>query len=496
MYNSEPHLEIQNLSPAEIANRLSRLRQNSPLLSMFIDLLDVCVQAVDAAGNTIFYSKGTAELEGLREQDVIGRPITDVYTFDGKHKLDEQHSVLLQVLKTGQHISNQHMIFYAAGKRKVDVITNVYPVFAGGEIIAAVAFFRDVTQTKQMSEKIIELQKSLFHGKNHANGTQYVFENIIGPSPVMQATIQIANKVAGNLSPVLIQGETGTGKELFAQSIHNASPVSAGPFVAVNCAAIPDNLLESMLFGTSKGAFTGAIEKAGLFEEAQNGTLFLDELNSMSIHLQTKMLRVLQTKSLMRVGSSKSTPVNARIISAINMDPKLAVEQSLLRSDIYYRLSVVSLVIPPLRERPECLLALTDHFIRQNNRIMGKNIQGLDKDVLLLFKNHRWPGNVRELEHAIEHAMNLVEIDETRIRADHLPPYLKNTAGSRRTQHREFETVSNLKNTLLKFEKDIIAAKMKANHDNISQTAKELNVSRQFLQYRLKRLKIKHLENN
>lgn len=494
MSKNQPFLELVNLTPAEINSQLNSLRQNSPLLSMFIDLLDVCVQAVDKSGNIIFYSRGTALLEGLREQDVIGRPITDVYTIDGKHKLDEKHSVILQVLKTGLAITDQHMVFYAAGKKKVDVITDVYPVFSGQEIIAAVAIFRDITQSKQMSEKIIELQKSLFQGKTQSNGTQYVFEDIIGPSAVMQATIQVARKVAGNLSPVLIQGETGTGKELFAQSIHNASPRSDGPFVAVNCAAIPETLLESMLFGTSKGAFTGAIEKPGLFEEAQDGTLFLDEINSMSIHLQTKMLRVLQTKALMRVGSSKSIPVNARIISAINMDPKLAVEHNLLRSDIYYRLSVVSLVIPPLRERPDCVLALTDYFIRQNNKIMGKGIQGLEKDVQLLFKKYPWPGNVRELEHAIEHAMNLVENHETGILMEHLPPYLKNVSENRRPQHREFEKIVNLKNTLLKYEKDIIAVKLKANQGNISQTAKELNVSRQFLQYRIKRLKIKHEE--
>jgi len=483
--------EIPEIASGELLEeQLHSLRKDSPLLARFIDLLDVCIQAVDKNGNTIFYSKGVERLENFTEKDVIGRPISEVYTIDGKHKLDEKNSMLLKALSTGQPIKNQHMTFFVSGNKKVDVITSVYPIFAGKEIVGAVAVFRDITQAKQMSEKIIELQKSLYQQKNNSNGTQYCFDNITGPGKTMQDTINIAKKVALNFSPILIQGETGTGKELFAQSIHNASPLSKGPFVAVNCAAIPETLLESVLFGTSKGAFTGAIEKPGLFEEAQEGTLFLDEINSMDMHLQTKLLRVLQTKTAMRVGSNKSIPVNARIISAINMDPNEALEKGLLRSDIYYRLSVVSLVIPPLRERTDCLLALTNHFIKQNNRIMGKKVNSLSKEVTSLFEKYNWPGNVRELEHAVEHAMNLAEDQETGIQFHHLPPYLKNKFSDQKSFPKDI-SVKNLKHTLLKYEKEIIASRLHTNQGNISQTAKELYVSRQYLQYRIKRLKIK-----
>lgn len=473
-----------------LEQQLHSLRKDSPLLAKFIDLLDVCIHAIDKNGNTIFYSKGTEMLENFEERDVIGKPISEIYKIDGKAKIDEKNSMVLKALKTGQPLKNQHMTYFVSETKKVDVITNVYPIYAGKEVVAAVAVFHDITQAKQMSEKIMELQKSLFQQKANSNGTQYCFDQIIGPGQAMQETINIAKKVALNYSPVLIQGETGTGKELFAQSIHNASPLAKGPFVAVNCAAIPETLLESVLFGTSKGAFTGAIEKPGLFEEAQNGTLFLDEINSMDMHLQTKLLRVLQTKTIMRVGSNKSIPVNARIISAINMDPKEALDKNLLRSDIYYRLSVVNLVIPPLRERSDCLLALTDHFIKQNNKIMGKNIEGLSKEVSNMFKRYNWPGNVRELEHAVEHAMNLAEDPEKNLGLYQLPPYLKNKFESHRSLPKDL-SVKNLKQTLLKYEKEIIAAKLKSNQGNITQTAKELNVSRQHLQYRLKRLKIK-----
>lgn len=483
--------ELPEVASGEILEeQLHSLRKDSPLLAKFIDLLDVCIHVVDKNGNTIFYSKGVAVLEDFEERDVIGKPICEIYKIDGKKKLDEKNSMLLKALSTGKPLKNQHMTYFVSETKKVDVITSVYPIFAVKDIVGAVAVFRDITQAKQMSEKIMELQRSLHQQKTNHNGTQYCFDNITGPGKAMQDTISIAKKVALNFSPVLIQGETGTGKELFAQSIHNASPLSKGPFVAVNCAAIPETLLESVLFGTSKGAFTGAIEKPGLFEEAQDGTLFLDEINSMDMHLQTKLLRALQTKTVMRVGSNKSIPVNARIISAINMDPNEALEKGLLRSDIYYRLSVVSLVIPSLRERTDCLLALTNQFIKQNNKIMGKDIHGLSKEITSMFLKYNWPGNVRELEHAVEHGMNLAEDQETSLQLHHLPPYLKNKFSDQKSFSKDV-SVKNLKQTLLKYEKEIIASRLDTNQGNISQTAKELNVSRQYLQYRIKRLKIK-----
>lgn len=440
---------------------------------------------------TIFYSKGCEKLEeGFKEEDVVGKTISMRYKSDEVHRLDDKHSIILKVVKSGVPVENQHMTYYLENNRRMDVISNVYPIFFEGDIIAAVSIFRDITQAKQLSDKVLQLQRTLYQSKRKSNGTQFCFDNIIGSSECLLETIKIAQKVANNLSPVLIQGETGTGKELFAQSIHNLSPVSNGPFVAINCAAIPDTLLESALFGTSKGAFTGAVEKAGLFEEANNGTLFLDEINSMSMQLQSKLLRVLQTKTIMRVGSSKSITVNARVLSAINMDPRDAINKNQLRNDIYYRLSAVILVIPPLRERKDCFDRLIDHFIKQNNGIMSKNVAGVTEEVMKVLKGYGWPGNIRELEHIIEHAMNLVEYNKKYLQLDDLPAYLKNKADAG-IHRQEFFTVKNLKNTLLDHERDIISARLQDNEGNISKTAKELNVSRQYLQYRIKRLGIK-----
>lgn len=482
--------DFWGLSANDIETKLKNLRKDAPLLSKLIDALDVCIHAIDKNGNTIFYSKGTEKLEGFTEKDILGISVSQIYKTDDKVQIDERNSIILRVLKTGVPAEHQQMTYFLDNGKRIDIITDVYPILFKGEVVAAIAIFQDITKAKLLSDKVLELQRSLYKKLKKGTGTEFSFDNIIGSSPNFLETIAIAKKVAKSLSPVLIQGETGTGKELFAQSIHNQSQVSEGPFVAVNCAAIPDTLMESALFGTSKGAFTGAIEKAGLFEEAQNGTLFLDEINSMSIHLQSKLLRALQTKTIMRVGSTHSIAVNARIISALNAEPREAIKNKQLRSDIYYRLSAVTLVIPPLRERTSCIQDLVDNFIAKTNRAMGRNIKGVSGDVLAVLKNHNWPGNVRELEHVIEHAMNLAENSDIDLELCHLPAYLAGKPGQAPSPDNSFNSVKDLKDTLLDYEAEIIAAKLEEYGGNISRTAQALSISRQHLQYRMKRLSI------
>ncbi|MGB3913916.1 MAG: sigma 54-interacting transcriptional regulator, partial [Thermacetogeniaceae bacterium] len=326
--------------------------------------------------------------------------------------------------------------------------------------------------------------------RKHANGTIFEFDDIIGESDSIKQTIKIAKKFARSLSPVIIQGETGTGKELFAQSIHNYSSRANGPFVAVNCAAIPESLLEGILFGTSKGAFTGAEDKSGLFEEATEGTLFLDEINSMSMLLQTKMLRVLQNKTVRRVGGNKEIPVNPRIISATNVDPMESIAKNQLRNDLYYRLAVATLVIPPLRNRLDDIPILARYFIEKNSKIMGKNIKYISDEVFEIFNKYNWPGNVRELEHVIEHAINMADSTDTKLSVQHLPPHLREKFTHKHHFYKDYK-VNNLQQTLLDIEKDIITQELINNDYNITKTAKSLGISRQHLQYRLKKLNIK-----
>ena len=232
----------------------------------------------------------------------------------------------------------------------------------------------------------------------------YTFQNIIGECPALQRLKGLALKVAQGNTSVLITGESGTGKELFAQSIHNNSPHSNGPFVAINCGAIPKDLIESELFGYDSGAFTGAKKegRAGKFELANGGTIFLDEIGDMPYEVQVRLLRVLQEKSVTRIGGKKSIPLNVRVIAATNVNLEEAIENHVFRSDLYYRLNVFSLHIPPLRERGNDIFLLTDHFLQKYQNPKSEPITKISEEVRTIFAAYTWPGNIRELENVIE----------------------------------------------------------------------------------------------
>jgi arginine utilization regulatory protein len=262
--------------------------------------------------------------------------------------------------------------------------------------------------------------------------------------------------------------------------------------VAINCAAIPGTLLESVLFGTVKGAFTGAEDKPGLFEEANPGTLFLDEVSSMDIALQSKLLRVLESKMVRRLGGKTDIKVNPRIISAINSEPQEAIAKNRLREDLYYRLAVVTLTIPPLRKRMTDIPLLVNTFIQAINKIMNKNVKEVSSEVVNTFQKHNWPGNVRELQHAVEHAMNYAEDEASYLELRHLPQNLmqKNLAG--KYDLNDFggkeSANGNLKDVLQLIEREIIQKALDQNDHNITRAARSLGMSRQNLQKRIKRL--------
>jgi transcriptional regulator with PAS, ATPase and Fis domain len=237
----------------------------------------------------------------------------------------------------------------------------------------------------------------------------FSLNDIIGESPAIQLVKEKALKVAGSKSSILITGESGTGKELLARGIHNASARADGPFVAVNCAAIPDTLLESELFGYEEGAFTGARKggKPGKFELADGGTIFLDEIAEMSIHLQAKLLRVLEGWEVERVGGTRPRPVDVRLMSATNQDLTEKIACREFREDLYFRLNVIPLRVPPLRDRAGDIPLLAMHFVRKHAALLGKEIERIDPEVAELLETYEWPGNVRELENAIEYAVNL-----------------------------------------------------------------------------------------
>lgn len=308
--------------------------------------------------------------------------------------------------------------------------------------------------------------------------------DIIGHSKVMQDVFALVSQVADSRTTVLITGETGTGKELIAQAIHMNSSRRKAPFVQVNCAAIPDTLIESELFGHEKGAFTGALhQRRGRFEEANNGTIFLDEVGELSAAAQMKLLRVLQEKRFQPLGSSRVVTVNIRIIAATNRDLEQDIQAELFRADLYYRLNVFPIYMPPLRERGSDIILLADHFVLKYAKEMGKDVKNISSAAIEAFLAHKWPGNVRELENCIERAVLLTNTDTVDIM--HLPPSLqvRSTNGGKKDAGK----LSTLVETQ---EKALIIDMLEATGGNQTQAAKMLGTTKRIIQYKISKLGI------
>ncbi len=310
-------------------------------------------------------------------------------------------------------------------------------------------------------------------------------ENIIGNSNAMRMVYRAIHQVAASDTSVLIRGESGTGKELVAHAIHYSSPRARGPFVKVNCAALSENLLESELFGHEKGAFTGATQtRVGRLEEADGGTLFLDEIGDFSPAIQVKLLRVLQEKEFERVGSNKRMKVNIRVICATNRDLEKAVSESTFRQDLYYRINVFPIYMPPLRERKDDILLLSDFFVEQYSEKMGKDVRRISTPAINMMVAYHWPGNVRELENSIERAVLLS--DDNVIHGHHLPPTLQTSDASDTIGMGSFEEKVAL------FERDLIVDALKRNNGNLSGSARDLQTTDRILRYKVKNLEIDH----
>ncbi|MCG8531012.1 MAG: sigma 54-interacting transcriptional regulator, partial [Desulfovibrionales bacterium] len=366
-------------------------------LSVF-DRLDDGVIIADLEGIILFYNQAMGKIDDIKPKTAMGKKVTQIY------ELNNRNSMMMQALYHQTALQNQIFFYRTMSGKVANTITSVYPLYNQGKIRGVICFSKDYERLKN-SQPANEIQSE------KGNGTQYTFNDIIGSGPDFVRVKIAAQKAAASPSPIMIQGETGTGKELFAQAIHNHGPRYHEKYVAVNCAAIPHDLLEGMLFGTAKGAFTGALDKPGLFETAHKGTLFLDELLAMPVDLQAKLLRAIQEKQVRRVGSIRETPVDVKIISSVSQDPRVAIQENKLRTDLFYRLGVVMLKLPPLRKRMDSIEELSEHFIQKINIHMGTQVSGISPGVYDLFKSYDWPGNIRELEHLIEGAMNMVGSD-------------------------------------------------------------------------------------
>jgi arginine utilization regulatory protein len=470
-------------------------REMVEMLKAILSSIDEGIHAVDRDGITIYYNDAAAKLDGLDPQEVIGRHVLEVFP-----SLDTGTSTLLKVIKTGERIPAMPQMYTNYRGTKVHTVNTTLPILSGGRLIGALEVAKDLTRIKELNEKLIDLQAQIV-GVEKAVGkkkspieARWTFDQILTRNKEMLLLKELAARAAATSSPVLVYGETGTGKELFVQAIHNASPRRHRPFIAQNCAALPASLLEGLLFGTVKGSFTGAENRPGLFELADGGTLFLDEINSMPLELQAKLLRVLQEGIVRRVGDTKVIEVDVRVLAATNQNPILAIEQGNLRSDLYYRLNVVSLHLPRLADRPEDIRILVRHFIEKFNRKFGLKVIDVTPEVFDRFHAYGWPGNVRELEHAIEGAMNLA--DGPYLRMEHLPWHIREGSFAARTEGGFAlpQGVRPLRETLEQVEAALIEQAIRETGGNIQQAAKLLKVPRQTLQYRLMKRQKKESE--
>lgn len=363
-------------------------KANTQILKSIIDFAYDGILSIDKYGLITVFNPVIQKITGKSYESAIGKSVDDIV----------ENTRMINVLNTGEaELGEIQQI------GQTTIITNRVPIIVEGEVIGVVATFQEIDKIQKMENQI---RKKLL-SKGHV--AKVTFDDIIGKSKEISLTKDKAKLYAEVDSTVLIIGETGTGKELFAQSIHNASKRRDKPFVAVNCAALPENLLESELFGYVDGAFTGARKggKAGLFEIAHSGTIFLDEISEMTSNLQARFLRVLQEKEVVRLGDDRVIPVDIRIIAATNRDLYKQVEKGDFREDIYYRLCVLRLELPPLRKRVEDISLLINYFIDEKSKSLGRNVKGISNDTLTKLVLYKWPGNVRQLENAIERCVVL-----------------------------------------------------------------------------------------
>ncbi len=446
----------------------------------------------DAIGQIRFFNNAQARIDDIDPEYAIGKKIIDIY------QLTDSTSPTMRCLATGQPIMNETMIYRTRLGKVANIINHVYPLYKSGKLIGAINFSKDY----QLLEKTITGNRPLSVQKKAENCAHFKFSDIIGSDPDIRNAVRIAMMAADSPSPVMIYGETGTGKELFAQSIHNHSLRKKKPFIPINCAAIPENLLEGMLFGTSKGAFTGAINKRGLFELASGGTIFLDEIDSMPLGLQAKLLRVVQERKVRKLGSLKEIELDLKILSSVGQPPMEIIQNRTLRMDLFYRIGVVSIMLPSLRERRNELNELIRYFISEYNKSLNLNVTNISRNVLELFNNHNWPGNVRELKHVIEASMNMVGKGRT-IRLKHLPSHIfpsdnqhmnpsDMTVDSSSSFRRDLPAASsNLVKTQGLNEKKMLVNALKKYFGNAAKSAKSLGISPQSFHYKLKKHQIR-----
>ena len=447
-------------------------------MEKIFDPISVPIILVDKETNIRMINKVFANYLKFPKEELIGRKVEEVdrntrfpYVFKTKkaeiawkHKFENGHTAIVHRIPV---LDDDNEVMYGFG----------------------MVLFEDVEEFKDIIEKNKLLERELYHYKKELkkiHGAKYSWQNVIGDSKSMTKVKYMGKKASQTNSNVLLLGESGTGKELFAHAIHNSSKRSYFPFVILNCAAIPSELLESELFGYEEGAFTGAKKggKIGKFELANGGSIFLDEIGDMPLEMQVKLLRVLQEREIERIGSNNTIDVDVRIIAATNKNLKELVKEKKFREDLYYRLNVMTIEIPSLRERREDIEQLSELLLEKLTKQLGRYVQKIESDTMSYLKSHNWPGNVRELENVLERAINLTDTDT--ISSNHLPSYLLQN-------ERKIETdiIVPLKYIIEDVEKEAIERCLKYTDGNKLKTARLLDISRSSLYDKMEKYKTK-----
>ena len=438
--------------------------------SIILDSIADGVFTIDLDWKITSFNSAAERITGINRDEAFGRHCWEVF----RANVCEKQCVLKKTIETGKRISNKSIyIVNSKGNRTPVSISTAILRDKEGRIIGGVETFRDLSLVE-------ELRKELT-GK-------HTFFDIVSKNKEMHRLFGLLEQVARSDSNVLLQGESGTGKELFAKAIHSLSARGKGPLVTVNLGALPDSLIESELFGHKAGAFTGArLDRTGRIAAAEKGTLFLDEVADLSLNLQVRLLRVLQERTYEPLGSNMTIKADVRFVAATNKDLGELVKKGSFREDLYYRINVIKLVLPPLRERQEDVPLLIDHFLRKFNHMGGKNITAVSQDVLALLAMYNYPGNIRELENIIEHATVLCR--EEVIKTKHLPDYLQRHDSFTREGDKGTGSLKGVKWNDL--EKRFLLQALKNNNWSKKATALELGIGRQTLWRKIKRLNIK-----
>ncbi len=444
---------------------------------------------IDSEGYVEYCATYDIESEHLAMDNFIGKHIFEVYP-----ELDEENSTHYRVMRSGQPIINEEQTLVDLNGDTFSFINSTFPIISEGSdpigtIELSILISKNHVKNKK-NDKADAEEEAL--GEWHRKG-MYSLDSIITQDPVVMQVKSDIRRLGYSMSNAMVWGETGTGKELVAESIHSLSPRSAGPFITVNCSAIPANLFEGLLFGTAKGSFTGARDSKGFIEMADKGTLFLDELNSMDIDLQPKLLQVIERQKLRRLGEEEERSVDVRFIAAMNESPEKAVESGKVREDLFYRLSVLEFSLPPLRDRTGDIELLLDHFIDHFNRSLGKNIKGLSPIARNTLLGYDFPGNVRELRNAVEYAVNMAS---DQISLTDLPSRITKVQEERRGPEpvdsggRIPEGTFSLQEMVEDYERSILT-KVLEESSSITAAGKRIGLSRQALQYKMQKYELK-----